>query len=129
MLTDPLADALSNLKNQENTGNLTCTIKPASKVIGSVLRIFKENGYIGDFEFIEDGKGGKFKVALVGMLNDCGVIRPRYAVKKLSFEKFEKRYLPATGFGVIVVSTPQGIMAHEEAKKLGIGGRLLGYVY
>ncbi|RMF91307.1 MAG: 30S ribosomal protein S8 [Methanobacteriota archaeon] len=129
MLTDPLADAFSNLKNQENAGNLSCTIRPASKVIGSVLSILREKGYIGDFEFVEDGKGGMFKVTLTGRLNDCGVIRPRYAVKKLSFEKFEKRFLPATGFGVLIVSTPQGIMGHEEAKKLGIGGRLLGYVY
>ncbi|RMF90554.1 MAG: 30S ribosomal protein S8, partial [Methanobacteriota archaeon] len=58
MLTDPLADAFSNLKNQENAGNLSCTIRPASKVIGSVLSILREKGYIGDFEFVEDGKGG-----------------------------------------------------------------------
>ncbi|MFQ5800370.1 MAG: 30S ribosomal protein S8 [Candidatus Hydrothermarchaeales archaeon] len=129
MLTDPLADALSNLKNQENAGNLNCTIRPASKVIGSVLRIFKERGYVKDFEFIQEGKGDEFKVTLAGKLNDCGVIRPRYPVKKLSFERCEKRYLPATGFGVLVVSTPQGIMSHEAAKNLGIGGRLLCYVY
>jgi len=129
MLMDPLADALSNLKNQERAGNLTCTIRPASKLIGNVLRIFKEKGYITDFEFIEDGKGNTFKVTLSGRLNDCGVIKPRFAVKKLGYEKYEKRFLPAVGFGVLVVSTPQGVMSHEEAEKRGLGGRLLCYVY
>jgi small subunit ribosomal protein S8 len=129
MLTDPLADALSNMKNQENAGNLRCSIRPASKLIANVLKIFKDNGYIKEFEFIQDGKGGKFEVLLSGELNDCGVIRPRYAVKKLSYEKYEKRFLPATGFGVLVVSTSQGIMAHEEAKKNAIGGRLLCYAF
>ncbi len=129
MQMDPLADALSNMKNQEAAGNLNCTIRPASKVIASTLRLFKEHGYLSDFEHINDGKGGKFKVSLAGRLNDCGVIRPRYAVDKLSFEKFEKRFLPSTGIGVLIVSTSRGIMSHEDAKKNGIGGRLLCYVY
>jgi small subunit ribosomal protein S8 len=129
MLTDPIADALSNMKNQENAGNLNCVIRPASKLLGSVLKIFKDYGYLKDFEFVQDGKGGRFKVTLSGNLNDCGVIRPRYATKKLSFEKYEKRFLPATGFGLLVVSTSQGIMSHEEAKEKEIGGRLLCYVY
>ena len=129
MLTDPLADALSNLKNHENSGILQCTIRPASKVIGSVLNLFKNQGYLEEFEFVQDGKGGRFEVKLTGKLNDCGVIRPRYAVKRLSFEKFEKRFLPAVGFGMLVVSTSQGIMPHEDAKKAGIGGRLLCYIY
>jgi small subunit ribosomal protein S8 len=129
MLIDPLADALSNMKNQENAGNLNCVVRPASKVIGNVLKIFKEHGYLKDFEFIQDGKGGRFKVRLAGKVNDCGVIRPRYVTKKLSFEKYEKRFLPATGFGVLIVSTSRGIMSHNEAKEKGIGGRLLCYVY
>ena len=129
MLIDPLADAMSNLKNQENAGNLNCAIRPASKIIASVLKIFKERGYIGDFEFIQDGKGGKFNVKLSGKLNDCGAIKPRHAVKSLNFDKYEKRYLPATGFGLLVLSTSQGIMSHEDAKKSGLGGRLLCYVY
>jgi small subunit ribosomal protein S8 len=45
------------------------------------------------------------------------------------FEEFERRFLPGRGIGVIVVTTPKGVMSHEEAKKLHTGGRLLGYVY
>ena len=60
MLLDPLADALSNMKNNEYTGNLECVIKPASKLTGKVLKVMQENGYIGEFEFVDDGRSGKF---------------------------------------------------------------------
>jgi len=50
-------------------------------------------------------------------------------VQKGNYEKFEKRYLPAKDFGMIIVSTNQGIMTHIEAKEKGLGGRLLAYVY
>jgi small subunit ribosomal protein S8 len=104
-------------------------IKPASKLIGRVLKVMQDHGYIGEFEFIDDGRSGKFKVKLLGKMNSCGVIRPRYSVKKDEFEKFEKKFLPAKGFGILILTTPLGIMDHEEARKRGVGGRLLAYVY
>jgi small subunit ribosomal protein S8 len=129
MLLDPLADALSTIKNAEMTGKPDCTLLPASKLIGNVLKVMKEKGYIGDFEFIDDGKSGIFKVQLKGKINKCGVIRPRHAVKNTDFEKWEKRYLPAKGFGSIILTTPDGVMTHSEARDNGIGGELLAYVY
>jgi len=129
MLLDPLADALSTIKNAETIGKPDCTIKPASKLIGNVLKVMKERAYIGDFEFIDDGKSGNFKVQLKGKINKCGVIRPRHAVKNTDFEKWEKRYLPAKGFGSIILTTPEGVMTHSEARDNGIGGELLAYVY
>jgi small subunit ribosomal protein S8 len=129
MLLDPLADALSIIKNAEMIGKPDCTLRPASKLIGNVLKVMKERGYIGDFEFIDDGKSGIFKVQLKGKINKCGVIRPRHAVKNTDFEKWEKRYLPAKGFGSIILTTPDGVMTHSEARDNGIGGELLAYVY
>jgi len=129
MLLDPLADALSTIKNAEIIGKSDCTIKPASKLIGNVLKVMKDKAYIGDFEFIDNGKSGHFKVQLKGKINKCGVIRPRHAVKNTEFEKWEKRYLPAKGFGSIILTTPEGVMAHSEARDNGIGGELLAYVY
>ncbi len=129
MLMDPLSDALSSIKNNERAGNLECAIKPASELIEKVLKIFKENGYIGEFEKIEDGRAGILTVKLLGNINDCGVVKPRYPVGKMGYEKFEKRYLPASGFGILVVSTPSGLLSHKEAKEKGIGGRLLAYIY
>ena len=129
MLMDPLGDALSNLKNNESIGNPRAVIKPASKLIGKVLKVMQDQGYIGEYQLIEDGRAGKFDVKLIGKINKCGVIRPRFPVGKTDYEDYEGRYLPARGFGVVVVTTPMGVMSHAEAKGKGVGGRLLAYVY
>ncbi len=128
-LIDPLSDALSVIKNAESTGKAECTIRPASKLISSVLKMMKERGYIAEFEFIDDGKAGIFKVKLQGKINKCGVVKPRFAVSKDEFEKWEKRFLPARDFGLLVITTSKGIMSHQEARQRGIGGRLLAYIY
>ena len=82
MLNDPLASALSRMKNAEMKGKGICMIQPSSKLIEGVLSLLKEKGYIGEFEYIEDGKAGVFQVKLLGNINNCGVIKPRYPVKK-----------------------------------------------
>ncbi|NYB52750.1 MAG: 30S ribosomal protein S8 [Methanobacteriaceae archaeon] len=128
-LMDPLANALTNMRNNEMQGNNKCTITPASKMIGQVLRTMQKEGYIGEFEYVDDEKAGQFTVELEGNINKCGVIKPRHAVKKDEFEKFEKRYLPSKNFGIMIMTTSEGIMTHNEAKERGIGGRLLVYVY
>ena len=129
MLNDPLANALSKIGNAQKIGKSSCLIKPCSKVIKEVLRIMNEKGFIGEFKEIYDGKGGTIRLELLGKINKCGVIKPNYSVKKDEFEKFEKRYLPAKGFGVIIVSTPFGIMTQDEAIKKNSGGVLLAYCY
>lgn len=128
-LVDPLADAISAIKNAEMVGKRECTVKPASKLIGSVLRVMKENGYIEEFEFVDDNKSGMFRVRLFGRINNCGVIRPRFSVKRREFEKWEKRHLPARDFGILIVSTPEGVMSHKKAIERNLGGVLLAYVY
>jgi small subunit ribosomal protein S8 len=129
MLQDPLNDAMTVIKNAERAGKRDCIIKPASKLIGRVLKVMMEYDYIKMFEFIEDGKAGVFKVLLTGNINNCGVIKPRYAVKKTELEKFEARYLPAQDFGVLILTTTKGVISHAKAKEIGIGGKLLAYVY
>jgi len=128
-LNDPLADALSAIKNAERVGKKECIVKPASKLIGNVLRIMKEEGYIEEFEFIDDGKAGIFKVKLKGRINNCNAIKPRFPVKKDEFEKWERRFLPARDFGILIVTTSKGVMTHREAKEVGVGGSLLAFVY
>ena len=129
MLLDPLANALSKIQNHERARKREIVLSPASKLINEVLRIMQAEGFIGEFEFIDDGKAGKFRVALQGKVNGCGVIKPQYSTKRDEYEKWEKRYLPAAGFGVLVVSTQQGVMTHKKAMELGLGGRLLAYAY
>ena len=128
-LMDPLADALTNIRNNELQVNDSCVISPASKLIGQVLSTMQKENYIGNFEYIDANRAGKFTVELIGNINNCGVIKPRHAVKKDEFEKFEKRYLPSKNFCILIVTTPEGIMTHNEAKERGIGGRLLAYMY
>ena len=57
------------------------------------------------------------KLNLLGNINKCGVIKPRYSVKNDEFEKFEERYLLARGMGILIVSTPEGIIVHHDAKE------------
>jgi len=128
-LLDPLANALSHMTNSEKVGKREVYIKPASKLIGEVLRVMQQNGYIGEFEFIDDGRAGIYRVQLMGKINKTGAIKPRFPVKAREYEKWEKRFLPAFDFGILIVSTSQGIMTHKEAREKGIGGRLIAYVY
>ncbi len=128
MKIDPLADALSNIYNYENARKPECTI-PASKLMGNVLRIMQKWEYIGAFEFIDDGKNGLFKLELMGAINNCGVIKPRTPVKNYELEDWEARYLPAKEFGILIMTTPNGVMSHKKAKEQNIGGILLAYVY
>ena len=129
MQNDPLADAMSSIKNAEHSGKRECLIRPSSKLIGRVLKIMQENNYIGQFEYLEDGRAGLFKVRLNGNINDCGVIKPRYSVKRRELERYEARYLPAQDFGVLILSTTQGVLSHNTAKNLRTGGKLLAFVY
>ena len=128
-MNDPLANALSSILNDEKIGKHESMTAPSSKVIRKVLEVIKDNGYIGDFEEIKNGRGDSIKINLLGNINKCGVIKPRYSIKNDQFEKFEKRYLLARGMGILILSTPAGIMSHNDAKKKQIGGRLLAYCY
>ena len=126
---DPLANALTTIKNNEILGKKECLIRPASKLIANVLRVMQQYGVIGEFEFIDDERAGIFNVQLLGRINKTGVIRPRFPASRKNLEKWEKEYLPARNFGILVMTTSEGIMTHEEARNRGIGGRLLAFVY
>jgi small subunit ribosomal protein S8 len=128
-MMDTLASGLKTIVNNELRNKRECVISPASKLLGRVLRVMQLNGYIGEFEFVDDGRSGKFKVQLLGRVNDCGAIKPRFPVKFEEIENWEKRFLPSRDVGVIVVSTPQGVVSHKEAGEKKIGGRLLAFVY
>lgn len=127
--TDPLSNGLITVMNNELRNKRDCVISPASKLLGRVLRVLQLNGYIGEFEFIEDGRAGKFKVQLLGRVNKCGAVKPRYSVTAGGFEEWEKTYLPAREMGILVLSTPLGVISHREAKVKKIGGRLLAFAY
>ena len=126
---DTLANGLITVINNEMRNKRECIISPASKLLGRVLRIMQLNGYIGEFEFIDDGRSGKFKVQLLGRINKCGAIKPCFSVKVDEFENWERKFLPSRDVGIMVVSTSKGVMAHKEAQQKNMGGRLLAFVY
>jgi len=126
---DPLASALSGVDNAESVGHLSHTVQPASNIIGNVLEVFYDRGYIDGFEYVEDGKAGTFEVELKGAINRCGAVKPRYSTTADGYEKWEKRYLPARDYGALIVSTSHGVMSHYEAREQGIGGQVIAYVY
>lgn len=128
MRHNPLADALSVIKNAENVGKKECIIKIESNMLKSVLGIMKTKGYIEDFSVVDKIEGGKVKVMLKGQINDCKAILPQFTVKKDEYEKWEKRYLPAVKVGTLIVSTSTGVKAHNEVKG-NFGGKLIAFVY
>ncbi len=128
MRHDVLADVMSIINNAEKEGKESC-ITPASKLIKSVLDVMKKNGYLGKVVFKDDVKSGKFFIELKGRINCSHVVRPRFSIKSHAFEKWEQRYLPAKNFGILIVSTSEGLMTQKDAMKKNIGGRLLAFVY
>ncbi len=129
MLHDPLASALSKIFNAERVGKREVVLRPASRIVKRVLQIMQDHQYVGAFEERNEGGIPTITLALIGNINKCGVIKPRFSTKYTQFEAWEKRYLSAKDFGVIIVSTPKGIMTHTEAKEKNSGGRLLAYCY
>lgn len=125
---DLISGLFTTLQNNEMARKREC-IYPASKLIANVLKVLQKHGYIGAFEYIEDGRGGKFRIQLLGRINRSAPIKPHFSVRKDEFEKWEEQYLPGKDIGILIVTTPKGVMSHTEARSLGIGGRLLGYVY
>lgn len=126
---DTLTNGLITVINNEMRNKRECIISPASKLLGRVLRIMQLNGYIGEFEFIDDGRSGKFKVQLLGRINKCGAIKPRFSVKVDEFENWERKFLPSRDVGIMVLSTAKGVISHKEAEEKNMGGRLLAFVY
>ena len=129
VLMSVLNNCLNSIVNAEKRGKRQVMIRPASKVIIKFLTVMMKNGYIGEFELVDDRRAGKIVIQLTGRLNKCGVISPRFDVKLADIERWMGNLLPARQFGHIVLTTSYGIMDHREARKKGTGGKVLGYFY
>ena len=127
-MVNTLADACNMLKNAEFARKKNVTITPASKLLQRILRIFQANAYIGEFERYDDGRQGKFKISLLGKINECKALM-RLNYKTNQFEALERRLLPAPGLGIIILTTNQGIMTMKEAEEKNIGGMAMCYIY
>lgn len=127
--TNILANLFTTLFNTEDRRKDSCIVVPTSKLGIEVLNTLKKEGYIDDFEHIDDKRGGKFKIKLLAKISKCGAITPRFKVKKDEYGVWERQFLPSYDRGMLLVTTNQGVMSHKEAVDKNIGGFLIGYVY
>lgn len=115
--------------NAERLGKRQVIIRPSSKVIVKFLQVMMSKGYIGEFEIVDDHRANKIVVELLGRINKCGVVTPRFDVGMDEIEKWIITLLPSRQFGYLVLTTNKGIMDHEEARKQHVAGKILGFFY
>lgn len=130
-MTDPIADMLTRIRNANTVGHETVEI-PASKMKKAIAKILKEEGYIADFEMIEDDKQGMIKVTMKYGANKEKVISGIKKISKPGLKVYAKAgEVPKVlgGLGIAIVSTSKGIVSDKEARKLGVGGEVICYVW
>ena len=128
-MVDIINDCLAHMTNCARRGKREVFWRPISKLLINVVEVMKRHGYVEYYEYEFDKKGGWIKIKLSDYFNKAGAIKPRFPVQKKDWEWYEKIYLPARDFGILIVSTSQGVMSNKEAKKLGVGGVLIAYCY
>ncbi|KAF7819723.1 40S ribosomal protein S15a-5 [Senna tora] len=124
-----LNDALRSMVNAERRGKASVELKPISTVISSFLKIMKDRGYIKDFQVYDPHRVGRITVQLQGRIKDCRALTYRQDVKAKDIEDYRLKTLPTHQWGYVVVTTPEGVLDHEEAIKRNVGGQVLGYFH
>ncbi|XP_010548679.1 PREDICTED: 40S ribosomal protein S15a-5-like [Tarenaya hassleriana] len=124
-----LNDALRTIVNAERRGKASVELKPISNVMSSFLKIMKDKGYIKNFQVYDPNRVGRITVELQGRVNDSKALTYRQDVKARDIERFTERTLPTRQWGYVVLTTPDGILDHEEAAKRNVGGQVLGFFY
>jgi small subunit ribosomal protein S8 len=124
-----VSNLFTTLYNNEARRKKECLVSPSSKFASEILRVLQKYRFIGEFEQIDDNRMGKFRIQLLAKINKCGIITPRYNLKKDEYLNWERQFLPAYNVGLLLVSTSKGIMSHHDAQIQGLGGVLIGYVY
>ncbi len=131
VVTDPIADFLTRIRNA-NMVYMDKVEIPASKTKLSLANILKEEGYVKDVEFVDDGKQGIIRVYLKYGANRQKVVSGLKRISKPGLRVYAKKdELPKVlgGLGIAVISTSQGLMTDKQARKSGLGGEVLCYVW
>lgn len=126
MSQDTVADALNMIKNAKRARKEIVEVMKMSNLLIEVLKIMKQKNAIKKYKI--NPKDKSVEITL-GDISECKAIKPRFTVQKDEIEKYKRRYLPARGMGIIIISTNKGLMTHEEAEEEGIGGSLIAYFY
>ena len=131
VMTDPIADMLTRIRNANSVYHDKVEI-PASKIKQSIVEILKSEGFVKDYEMIADGKQGNLRVTLKYGANREKVITGMKRISKPGLRVYAKKdQLPRVlgGLGIAIISTSKGIMSDKQARKEGLGGEVIAYVW
>lgn len=131
VMTDPIADLLTRIRNANVVRHESLEV-PASKMKRDIVEILKNEGFIRDFEFIEDNKQGIIRVFLKFGPNNERVITGLKRISKPGLRVYAKSGdVPKVlnGLGISIVSTSQGVITDKEARAKQIGGEVICYVW
>jgi len=126
MAQDIIADALNMIKNAKRAGKENIKIKRISNLLIGILKIMKQEAGIKRYKINSKEKSVD---VTIGDISESRAIKPRFKVNKDEIEKYRRRYLPSRNFGIMIISTNQGLMTNEEASEKKIGGFLIAYFY
>jgi small subunit ribosomal protein S8 len=134
MTTDPIADMLTRIRNAVDVRHERVEM-PASKPKAAIAAVLRQEGYIRDFETVEDGRGHQTLRIHLKYSKDRARERAIIGIRRISrpglrvYAKREGVPRVLGGLGVAVVSTSQGILSDREARRRGLGGEVLLYVW
>lgn len=131
VMTDPIADFLTRIRNANSVNHEKVEI-PASKMKKTMAEILKEEGFIKDVEYIEDGKQGVLRLYLKYGANKQKVITGIKRISKPGLRVYAgKDEIPKVlgGLGMAIISTSRGVMSDKDARKQGLGGEVICYVW
>lgn len=131
VMTDPIADFLTRIRNGNMVMHETVEV-PSSKTKMGIAEILKDEGYIKDFEYIEDGKQGMIRIYLKYGPNRERVITGLKRISKPGLRVYVKKdEVPKVlgGLGTAVVSTSKGLMTDKKARREGLGGEVICYIW
>lgn len=123
MSQDIIADALNEIMNAKKARKSEIVINKSSKLLKKVLDIAKDRGYL-DYNV----EGNKIKINLKS-LNEIKAVKPRYTISVKKINNYVRRFLPAKNFGLLIISTNEGLMSHEDAEEKNIGGCVIAYIF
>ncbi|NLY67076.1 MAG: 30S ribosomal protein S8 [Tissierellia bacterium] len=131
MMTDPIADMLTRIRNGNSVKHETVDI-PASNIKKEIAQILLDEGFIKSYDVIDDGKQGIIRIELKYGKNGEKVISGIKRISKPGLRVYVKSdEIPRVlgGLGIAILSTSKGIMTDKKARKEGVGGEVLCYVW
>jgi len=131
VMTDPIADMLTRIRNANQMKHKKVNV-PASKLKVEILGVLKQEGYIVDFERVNDGVQGTLKVTLKYLENEERVIRGLKKISKPGLRVYAKTNdIPKVlnGLGIAIVSTSNGLMTDRAARRQKVGGEVIAYIW